>query len=45
MVKIDLQNWAISSYNENTMEQFDFYINEHACSVGDKAYLYCSYRK
>ena len=36
-----LHNWAVSSYNENTECQFDLYINERQCNVGDTAYMYC----
>lgn len=32
--------WIVSSYNEDTEEQLDYYINENDCNVGDKAYLY-----
>lgn len=34
------KNWALSSYEEDTNEQLDYYINERECNVGDKAYLY-----
>ena len=36
----ELKGWALSEYNEDSEEQLDYYINEHQCSVGDKAYLY-----
>ncbi len=34
------ENWEVSSYNEDTDEQLDYYIDESQCAVGDKAYLY-----
>lgn len=34
------ENWAVSSYDEDTMCQIDYYIDEDNCSVGDKAYMY-----
>lgn len=34
------ENWLLSSYNENTAEQLDYYLKERACEVGDEAYLY-----
>ena len=36
----ELRNWAMSSYNEDTDEHLDYYINEQDCNVGSKAYLY-----
>ena len=38
--KLDLKNWAVSDYNENTEEELIYYLNELACDVGDIAYLY-----
>lgn len=35
------KNWNVSSYNEDTEDQLDYYMNERQCEVGDKAYLYC----
>ena len=35
-----LNDCVLSSYNEDTDEQLDYYINERKCEVGDKAYLY-----
>lgn len=32
--------YTLSSYNEDTPEQLDYYINENSCEEGDKAYLY-----
>lgn len=34
------KNYVVSSYNENTNEQMDYYINENSCKKGDAAYLY-----
>ena len=34
------ENWSVSSYNEDTEYQIDFYIYESQCEVGDKAYFY-----
>lgn len=34
------KNYTVSSYNENTSEQMDYYINENSCEKGDIAYLY-----
>lgn len=34
------KNWEVSSYNEDTEDQLDYYINVRKCDVGDKAYLY-----
>lgn len=34
------KNWEVSSYEENTEEQLDYYIDLANCKVGDKAYLY-----
>lgn len=36
----DLKSWEVSSYNEGTAEQLDYYINERKAGVGDIAYLY-----
>lgn len=33
-------NWEVSSYNEDTDEQIDYYIDEQNMGVGDKAYVY-----
>ena len=41
MTKMELKNWVCTSYNEHTDAQFDFYINERQCDVGDTAYMYC----
>lgn len=40
MCVFELKGWAMSSYNEGDVDQIDFYINEAACAVGDKAYMY-----
>ena len=40
MTRIDLKNWTLSEYNENTEDQLDYYINERKCDVDDEAYLY-----
>lgn len=34
------KNYTVSSYNENTGEQLDYYIDENLCKEGDVAYLY-----
>ena len=34
------ENWAVSSYNEDTPEQIDYYIHELKCFPGEKAYCY-----
>lgn len=34
------ENWAVSSYDEDTACQIDYYIDEEHCGVGDKAYMY-----
>lgn len=34
------KNYTVSSYNENTSEQLDYYIDENLCKEGDVAYLY-----
>lgn len=34
------RNWTVSSYNEDTDDQLDYYIKPHHSAVGDKAYLY-----
>ena len=36
----ELKNWMLSSYNEDTDDQLDYYMNGLKCAVGDKAYLY-----
>lgn len=35
-----LQNWLVSSYNEDTKEQMDYFLNAHHCDTGELAYLY-----
>ena len=35
-----LESWELSSYNEGTPEQLDYYINERKADVGDIAYQY-----
>ena len=32
--------WQMSSYNENTQDQLDFYMSENECELGDTAFLY-----
>lgn len=32
--------YALSSYNEDTPEQLDYYIDENSCEKGDLAFLY-----
>lgn len=34
------KNWIVSSYNKDTPEQLDYYINPNCCSVEDIAYVY-----
>lgn len=34
------RNWTVSSYNEDTDDQLDYYIKPSHSNVGDKAYLY-----
>lgn len=34
------KRWVLSSYNEGTKEELDYYLCETKCEVGDKAYLY-----
>lgn len=34
------QNYIASSYNKDTDEQLDYYIDERNCNIGDIAYLY-----
>lgn len=34
------QKYSLSSYNENTKDQLDYYLDESACEKGDTAYLY-----
>ncbi|MBR6365253.1 MAG: hypothetical protein IKS10_04030 [Lachnospiraceae bacterium] len=34
------EHWAVSSYNEGTDEQIDYYMNEFSNCPGDKAYMY-----
>ena len=36
----DIHDFIISSYNEGTEDQLDYYIDERRCDVGDIAYLY-----
>ena len=36
----DVHDFIISSYNEDTEDQLDYYIDEGKCNVGDIAYLY-----
>lgn len=36
----ELKNWTLSSYDEGTEHQLDYYINGQARNVGDKAFLY-----
>ena len=33
-------NWEVSSYNEGTSEQIDYYISELSAFAGEKAYMY-----
>ena len=40
MKRNELVNWSVSSYNEGTDDQLDYFINERKCEVGDKAYLF-----
>ena len=35
-----MNNYTVSSYNENTEEQLDYYIDENELSIGSEAYLY-----
>lgn len=32
--------WELSSYNENTNEQLDYYMDLRKNNIGDKAYMY-----
>ena len=34
------KNYTVSSYNEGTCEQIDYYINENTCENNDIAYRY-----
>ena len=34
------KSWCISSYEEDSPEHLDYYLNENACGAGDVAYLY-----
>ena len=34
------KNYIVSSYNEDTPEQMDYYINENSCEKGDIGFLY-----
>lgn len=34
------KKWALSSYNESTDEQLDYYLNERKCNIGDIAYIF-----
>ena len=34
------REWEVSSYEEYTSTQLDYYINLASCKVGDRAYLY-----
>lgn len=34
------KNYSVSSYNEGTCEQIDYYINENTCEYNDVAYRY-----
>ena len=34
------RNWTVSSYNEDTEDQLDYYIKPRYSAVGDNAYLY-----
>ncbi len=34
------ENWAVSSYDEDTPEQIDYFIHEFSCFPGEKAYRY-----
>ena len=36
----NFRNWSVSSYNEDTPEQIDYYMNEYCCHAGNTAYLY-----
>lgn len=36
----DLCDLVISSYDEGTSDQLDYYIDERKCDIGDIAYLY-----
>lgn len=35
-----MRSWSISSYNENTKDQLDYFINENRCNVGSRAYVF-----
>lgn len=35
-----VETWSLSSYNEGTDDQLDYYINERKAGIGDLAYLY-----
>lgn len=37
---IDTNIIAVSSYNEGTNEQLDYYLDESKCSIKDRAYVY-----
>lgn len=41
MINVEnIHDFIISSYNEDTEDQLDYYIEEDKCNVGDIAYLY-----
>lgn len=34
------KEWEVSSYEEDTADQLDYYINLSNCEINDEAYLY-----
>lgn len=34
------RSWTMSSYNEKSKDQLDYFINENRCNVGSRAYLF-----
>ena len=40
MFKPELNGYTVSSYNEGTDEQIDYYINECDCGTGSAVFMY-----
>ena len=43
--RVLLRNWCVRSYNEDTKEQEDYYLDVSHCGRGDIAYMYSRERK
>lgn len=43
--KVLFRNWCVGSYNEDTKEQEDYYLDVSHCGRGDIAYMYSRERK